>query len=141
MPSFGNLSKLRVKQGVTAEFTLYMLSPPSVLVVRPADETNKEYLTASLKNSRERARMAQRTGVTPGLIEANRNRDRVNYAAHVVTDWRSVTDDAGKDVPFTKDNCREFLEALPDWIFDEVREFCQAPSNFTETPDEEDLGN
>jgi 3-dehydroquinate synthase len=38
-------------------------------------------------------------------------------------------------------NCEEFLNALPDYIFDKVRVFCSEPDNFAESIDKDAVGN
>jgi hypothetical protein len=39
------------------------------------------------------------------------------YAAHVVVGWHGFKDDAGKDVPFTRENFLELMRLAPDmWV-------------------------
>lgn len=141
MAKFSKLRQMDLQETATATMTLYMLDGEPKLTMRPADEVNSKYMQAALKNAPERARVARRTGLTPGMIKANRDRDRENFAAHVIIGWEGVVDDDGKAVTFSPETCKEFLDALPDWIFDEVREFAQSPNNFVSLPDEEQLGN
>lgn len=132
MTQFGHLKKLEVQGGKTAEFKMHALDGTPVLTVRPAMESNKGYFNASLKASRSNMRSIRNGNVTAGLLDETRETDRDLYAKHVVVGWTNVVDQAGKPVQFTRDVAADFLAALPNWLFDELREFCGTPSNFIE---------
>ena len=40
---------------------------------------------------------------------------------------------------FSVGNATEFLTALPNYLFDELRDFCQNPKNFTSLDDDEEV--
>lgn len=64
-------------------------------------------------------------------LKESLDKDRDMYAGAVVRGWRYVSDDDGNEVPFSVDACREFLRALPDWVFRAIRVFCRDERNFT----------
>ena len=130
MANFNHLKALDVKDK-TAEMTIYQIEGNPVLVMRPATEANKPYFNAVLKRSRKSVRALQAGGVSAAIISENRAEDRELFPQHVVVGWRGVKDVDGNEVPFDKTACAEFLEALPDWLFDEVRTFAGVSSNYT----------
>ncbi len=111
------------------------------LMVKPATEGNKPFARAQLQRSNKRVRAAGARGVTLENLAANRDDDRELYPRFIITGWGNVFDVDQKEVPFSVKDCVDFLEELPDWIFDKVRLFCVEPGNFAETVDREDLGN
>lgn len=120
----------------TSEFVLPIAGRPS-LKMRPAGQSNAPYFNAMAKRnakSGQLRRLAQGQ-VDVDSIDQNRKEDRELYPVHVIVGWTNVNDSEGKPVQFTAVTCREFLQALPDWIFDEVRNFAAIPANFL--PDDE----
>lgn len=130
MSQFAHLKKMEVSGGQTAEFKMHALEGTPVLTVKPAMESNKPYFNASLKASRSNMRSIRNGNVTAGLLDETRETDRELYGKHVVVGWHNVQDGSGKPVAFSRDVAADFLEALPNWLFDELREFCGTPSNF-----------
>lgn len=132
MTQFAHLKQMEVKGGQTANFKMHALDGEPVLIVKPAMESNKPYFNASLKASRSNMRSIRNGNVTAGLLDETRAMDRDLYSKHVIVGWTNIQDSAGKDVPFDRSVVGDFLEALPNWLFDELREFCGTPSNFIE---------
>ena len=66
------------------------------------------------------------------MIASNRQEDKRLFSQYVVKGWSGVKECTGEVVPYSKENVSEFLEALPSWIFDELRVFCTTPGNFLE---------
>jgi len=130
MTQFAHLKKMEVKGGTTAEFNMHSLEGAPVLSVRPAMESNKPYFNASLKASRSNMRSIRNGNVTAGLLDETRETDRDLYGKFVVVGWENVQGGDGKNVNFNREIAADFLEALPNWLFDELREFCGTPSNF-----------
>ena len=133
MSKFAKLSSLEVDKDHTVPFTLYAIEGEPALIVRPALESNKGYFNASLRGARKNMRAVKGGNITAGLLDETRDADRALYAEHVVVGWNGITDDSGKAVPFSGDDCRDFLNQLPNWLFDELREFCGSPTNFLKT--------
>ena len=64
------------------------------------------------------------------MVRENRDQDRVLFAKYVVKGWKRIIDSEGNEVEFNEKNCFDFLTCLPDWIFDQVRNFAATPDNF-----------
>ena len=130
MNQFSHLKKLDVDVKTTAEMTLHAVDGAPVLILAPALESNKGYFNASLKSSRKHLRSVRNGNMTAALVEDTRDEDRRLYPIYVIKGWRNVQDMNRKDVPFSPEACAGFLDALPNWLFDEVREFAGMPANF-----------
>jgi hypothetical protein len=76
------------------------------------------------------ARKAKSGILSPKMLEEIRDRDRALFPKHVITGWENVRDVDGADVTFSLAACKEFIEALPPDMFDEVREFAGDLVNF-----------
>lgn len=132
MSTFGHLKKLEVVPGRTREFPLYDLEEEPVLTVGPATSANKGYNTEILKRGRKVAALINSGNIGEELATILRGDDRKLYPVHVIKGWKGVIETGGEEVPFTPENCADFLRALPDWIFDKVRAFASDPRNFIE---------
>lgn len=141
MTNFSHLKNLDVTNK-TAEYPIVQIAGEPTLILKPATEVNKPYFNSVLRRSR-RTMQAAKSGFSAKMINENREEDRSLYPKHVVEDWKDVVDNKGKSVKFTPQVCEEFLTALPDWIFDDIRAFCGESANFTGEPIdiEEKLGN
>jgi hypothetical protein len=128
---FSHLKKLDIKEQTT-EYTLYQIEGEPVLTMKPANEANKPYFNQVLKKSRRKLRRIQSGNLSTEFLEENRELDRQLFPKTVIIDWKGVKDSAGKTVPFTQEACAEFLQALPDWLFDEVRNHAAIHGNFVE---------
>jgi hypothetical protein len=70
------------------------------------------------------------------ILKENREEDRELYPLYIIKGWQGMLDgDTGEEVKFSKTEAAAFLEALPDWLFDDIRNFCGNPGSFTETMD------
>ncbi len=138
MVDFGQLKALEVTADKTVEYTLYQVEGTPTLILAPATESNIPLFNAALKRAGKAGNRVKISGKTLGTIREGRVQDRELYARHVVKGWHDVTDVNGDEVPFTRENCHDFLTALPDYIFDDVREYAREPANFVdELPDTE----
>jgi len=126
---FKHLEKLDVK-GKTADYTLYQIAGEPKLKLKPATEANKTYFNSVLKRSRRNVRAVQAGAINQSMLEDNRKEDRELYPKYVIVGWDGVKDSSGNSVEFSEENCSDFIAALPDWIFDEVRDFAGRSSNF-----------
>ena len=132
MPSFSYMRESAVSEETTVDYQLVHLRGRPVLVVAPGTAENRDLLNEELA---EPARPDVKK--TPHEIAESLRGARVNRAArfsrHVVKGWRGVVDDTGAEVPFSIDNCREFLTSLAteaSWIFDDLAAFVRDPSHF-----------
>lgn len=62
------------------------------------------------------------------------------YSESVVLDWEGVTDENGKELPFSKENVLKVFKDLPD-LFLDIDEQCRKISNFRQELLEEDAKN
>jgi hypothetical protein len=143
MADFSHLKALDVNAGMTAEYTLHQITvngKSPTLIVAPATDVNKPYFNALLKRSGKAARQVKAGKMTADLIDTNRDEDKELYPKHVVKGWRDMVDvETGGDLVFTPADCVSFLDALPNWIFDDCRTFCVEITNYTEPMDIEVL--
>lgn len=139
MADFSYLKTLDVVER-TAEFTLHQIAINGVsptLVLASATEANKPYFNALLKRAGKSARQVRAGAVSASLIEENREEDKALYPKHVIKGWTGVTDANGADVTFSSDDCIDFIAQLPNWLFDDIRNFAGNPANFTDLIDVE----
>ena len=138
MAKFSHLQGLQLAD--TKEFELHQISVNGVspvLVVKPSTESNKPFFNKVLQRMGKSARMLRSGKITPAMSAENRKDDRELFPKHVIVGWSNVLDTDGTIVPYSQEECANFLNALPDWIFDELRAFCNDPANFSETVDVE----
>ena len=128
---FEHLKEQEVK-GKTAELPMPALRGCPKLIVKPATESNKDYFNEVLRKSAKSLRRAAKgeLKVDVETLEKNRRDDRILFPKYVIVGWEGIKDSKGNEVPFTPENCAEFLQALPDWIFDDIGIFCRKNSNF-----------
>lgn len=146
--AFSHLSKLEVPASETQDYTMSQVTVNGVspvLQVLPATEANKPYFNELLKRGNRNQRQITAGKITTALIQDNREENRKLYAKHVVKGWTdgTVLGDDGKPVKFTPEACLEFIEALPDWLFDQVTSYCSDALNFVgdTSLDVEEVGN
>lgn len=133
-PDFSFLDEMEIDAAKTRDYTLHALVGAPVLVLKPATEANAPYTNAKLRRATRLNRITQNGRlVTASILDMTREEDRALFAEHVVVGWRGVKDKAGTDVPFTKQNCAEYLKHLPKHIFDEIRAYAGDAYNFTGT--------
>lgn len=128
--------KKRSLSDKTAWLEVPSIVPGAKLHLRPAAMDNSAYYNASLKLSARRA-----GGDMPRHIEEKdemnqaRMDDRALFPATVVVGWEGIVDDKGEPVAYSKEVCKDLLDALPDWLFDMVRAFAMNPDRFLQEGD------
>ncbi len=138
MADFGQLKALEVTADKTVEYTIHQVEGSPVLILASATESNIPLFNAALKRAGKAVNRAVASSKTLSTIKEGRAQDCELYAKFVVKGWRNVVDVNSDVVPFNKENCHDFLTALPDYIFDDVREYAREPANFVdELPDTE----
>ena len=137
-----DLSRMEIKD-VTAKFDLPRLSvhmTEPTLVVFTATNENSKYSAASLRMSGKRQRkIASNSSVSSVEAKRDRDEDRILYPRYVVVGWSGVYDKDGKPAKFDHDNCKAFIAALPNWLFDRLRIFCMKPEDFLSEDDFEEM--
>lgn len=112
------------------EITINGRSP--TLHLAPATEATPAYFNSLLKRSHRNQKTAQAGGVNTEMLDESRSEDMILYPKHIVKGWDDMIDAKGKDVKFSKESCRDFIDALPGWIFDNVRGDAGNPINFVD---------
>jgi hypothetical protein len=131
---FGHLAKLAVSRESMAWFTFRMIPGKPMFQVTCASESNHDFFDKVLRNYRTQAqtsRGVKTVGIDVEMLAQIRDQDRKLYPKHVIRGWQHVKDANGLEVPFSEEYVTEFVRQLPDWVFDELREFCTNEANFT----------
>lgn len=135
MSKFGHIKSANLTAEKTVEYTMHQITvngKSPTLIVKPATEINKGYFNALLKRSARLQRKVQAGRVDAATIAENRAEDRELYPQFIITGWRDVLDEHGNEVQFTQADCSDFLSAIDNWIFDDLRNFCGTPTNFAD---------
>lgn len=143
MSRFSHVAKLKIDPAMTSPYTIEEIVGRPVLHLLHAGRSNHGYFNARLRSAKAAAKKTKGKG--RAAIEAaaeeeayGLERDREMFPKYVVTGWERVVDDDGADVPFSVESCAEFIEALPDDIFEGARLHAMATSNYRETSDGDD---
>lgn len=137
MSKFKNLQKYTVE--ATAECELFDIMNEDgsypVLIVKPATSKNPEYYNQQMRMAVARKEDALRYNSTKIIdalmLENQRKDDRELFPRTVIVGWKNVIDADGTIVDFNIDDCIDFLDAIPDYIFDKIREFAKNEANFS----------
>ena len=129
MTKFSHLSKYEVQADRTIEYVIDDIEGEPILILSPATSENKPYYNKVLKKTAKNPMKAMKR-INIGMVRENRDQDRVLFAKYVVKGWKRIIDSEGNEVEFNEKNCFDFLTCLPDWIFDQVRNFAATPDNF-----------
>lgn len=131
-PDFKHLDALQVTAKNVVDFTFYNIVGRPKLLVSPAGQCNAGYIAKTLEGGKRALVKMRGDRISNEALNEGREQDRELYVDHVIKGWddSTVLDAAGQPVKFSKDNCRAFLSALPDDIFDELRIFCSTADNF-----------
>lgn len=138
MIDFG-LGNLEVNEGTTAEFEVPGIRTGGkrpTLIVRPASEINRPYFSSALRKASKNVKRVQTHGIEVEDVKAARDEDRRLFPMHVIVGWKDLCNANKVPVPFSKAACAQFVSQLPDWLFDELRNFCSDVSNFIQAGDE-----
>jgi hypothetical protein len=137
MSNFSHLKKLDIKEDQTAEYIISELDPPVKLTVRPASEANKKYFNAVIQLSKKRS--GKKSSISLKSIEDDRKDDLPLFAKYIIVGWEDCVDANGNEVGFSTEECEEFLNHLPAYLFNQLRVFCSDITNFY--PEEEDVSD
>lgn len=138
MTDFSHMKALDVSADKVREYTFHQITVNGrspVLTVAPATEANKPYFNALLKRAGKTSRALRVGAVNSGMIEENREEDKELYPRTIVKGWHDVLDADGAEVKFSREECAQFLSALPNWVFDDFRNYCGDPANFADLLD------
>ena len=135
MSKFAHLKKLDVA-GKTAWMTLDDLEGNPRICLRFAGQSNHGYYNAMLKRAGARSRKVLAGKVDVQMILDNQDDDRELFPVHVITGWDGILDDKGKEVKFSRKECADFCDQLPDWVFEKILNFAKSPERYLEDGDE-----
>ncbi len=155
MADFSNLKPLHISEETLAEYTFDDIPGEPSIWLAPATDANPNYQSERLRVSIERAEAAEKlprnrkrkVALTVDDIEADRELDRELLARCCAKKWGTAPQDAKGATPeFSEANCYDFFKALPNYMFDPLRNFVANPFNFvtrTGITEEQarDLGN
>ncbi len=130
MSKFNRLKSLHISKDATAKFPFEQIEGSPTLHVRPATDANKDFFNAILKADKSEARELAEGDITDERVEVVRAKDAAIFVEHIVDGWEGVLDDKGVAVPFTKEDCLDFLLAIPADMFNHLRMFCMNANNF-----------
>lgn len=125
-PEF-DFKPLQVNAQQTSNYTIYSIENTPTLTLAPANQVHKAYFNEVLRRNSQASRVKAQN---VALLEKNREEDRELYAKYILKGWKNVKDRSGNDVAFSQENALAFLQAIPDYIFDEIRIYAQATENF-----------
>jgi len=145
MSKYAHVKALSVSEGDTADFVFYEIEGHPSLTCLPATSINRSFFNAVLKRRKELARKLRgRKNEVPTEAEmaAVRKQDAELFVQYIVTGWSDVIDVDGNEVEFSQEECQEFLMAIPQDMFEDLRNFCLDISNFRQQdrmdPEEQD---
>ncbi len=147
MSDFSHLQALEVTEDDSPhEFELYEIDTAPVLYVRctqsyaPYENRIRARRSEIERKHRKAKKGKGRKRANDALLDLMRSPDREAYPGTIVYGWKTNKDANGIEVEYSEDTCRQFLNALPDWLFDRIRLYCMEPQNFVDTgePDEEE---
>ena len=138
MSKFEHLKKQDVAGDKTIEYVMNQLVGEPVLHVLPATESNKPFWNATLRALNKKKNYNKRN-VTAGMIEQNRKDDKDMYPLYVIKGWDNMLDGKGGTIPYTAEDCVDFVNSLPDYIFDALRDFVTDNTNFVDFLDVDEL--
>lgn len=133
MADFGNYAAQREDGLASRPYSFEELEGAPTILTRPATSANTRYNNARLKSLGKRTGSGRRKmRVSPATVEAARKEDADLLSKFCVTGWgeSAPVDSSGAAVPFSAENAREFFLAIPDWMFDDFRNWVSEPTNF-----------
>lgn len=145
MVDFSQLRKLDITGSTVVEYRFPDIPGEPSIMVAPATDANEVFLNERIRFNAERAakqaKMPPRKDVigtestnpqvTIDQIEASREADRVLLSRCCGKAWGTPPVDVNGDTPeFNEANCYDFFKALPNWLFDPLRQFVQNIYNF-----------
>lgn len=128
MPDFSHLRKHQVASGRTAPFVLRRLEGAPSLMMLPAFQTTPGYGEFAEREAKTDAEIA---AMTPEERAARNRGVTIRVLAECcIAGWKGIVDAVGAEVPWSKENAREFLEALPIDMVTEASVFAHNLDNF-----------
>lgn len=135
MSKFSHLKPLQVTVDDVVPYTfkgILVNGVNPVLYVKPAAECNKPYFNEVLKTQGRKVSDVVEGNIDVGILAENRNQDRELFPKYIVDRWdmKTIIDSDGNQVEFSYENCKDFLDSVPNDEFDKFRHFCATLKNF-----------
>jgi len=133
---FGHLAKYDLSDLPERTFVFYDIEGEPSLTVIPATSANRPFWNAVMAIATKRKRSAQQMRrlaagkVDDKFIEEQRQNTKMLIPRHCVVSWKGVKDSKGAEVPFSKENAALFLNAMPDWIYNDFNGFISNSRSF-----------
>lgn len=144
-PDFSHLDELVAPTDKTVEYELFEIRGAPLLSICCAQD-NEDYLNKirarrsqierQVREMQAKQKKSRRLRPTDIIRELMRPVDTECYPGTIIKNWdENLVEKNGTKVPYTDDNCVEFLKRLPNHIFDPLREFVSDPNNFLDLDD------
>lgn len=130
---FSHLNSLDVNNDNTTDVVLYELEGAPTIYLAPALEANKPYYNDVLRNSMQKAAaLRANKGITADMAKTNREEERERFKKHnIVAGWKGLLSADGKtEVKYSKEAAADFIDAIPDWLFDKLHMEASQPQSF-----------
>lgn len=138
MVDFSHLRALDQRADVDVPYKMEQIAGTPTIWFKPGTDANPSFMNETLRRANLRSRSNRRSKrLTKEVLSASREEDKEVLSKCCATRW-DVKDAKGKPVDFSEENCLEFFQALPDWLFDDVRTFVTDPGNFLDDAAGED---
>lgn len=132
MSKFKRFKNYEVDAKKVIEYPIYEIEGEPILLLSPATDVNKPYMNNLLRIGKTSIMQARSGSMSSKTLQQNREQDRYLYPRYVIKGWKKVFEDNGSECEFTPENCEDFLNALPDWVLDKIRNFAGNPANFVD---------
>jgi hypothetical protein len=136
---FSHLAKLHVTELSEAEYTFDEIWGEPSIRFHPMTDSNPAFLNERVRLAVARAEADQKETkkqrrekiLSSERLADDREQDIILMAKTCAVGWGTAPRDVeGNEVEFTPDNCLDYLRALPSYMIDPCRGFCQNPYNF-----------
>ncbi|PHS61181.1 MAG: hypothetical protein COB09_18510 [Thalassobium sp.] len=141
MSKFGNLKSLVVDTNSRFTMALPEIGAKTALILAPAQETNVPYFRTLKKQAKTNAKRNRTLHAAGNYgLDVMRGDDKAIYPGYVIVGWEHMPGENKEgvmgEVPFSIEDCEEFLSELPNWVFDKIRGIAAEPKTFVALPEE-----
>ena len=136
-----HIQNKHIKKDAIAKYTMHGVETGPdektlVLTVKPATADNRLYICDAVNNSPNKTQKKNRKIQEEDLIKIEKDENEL-FVKHIIQDWENLWDDDGKEIPYSKENCRELLNVtLPRDFVEDLKDFCSEIENFRSDSDD-----
>lgn len=138
MVDFSHLVEDVGEKKLTAVYTFEEIKGQPWIECKPATVANSKYYNALMRSMRRRG--FRGNTITAKEVEKARVNDTRLLSEHCAIRWGNITDKSNKSVPFSQENCRQFLDQIRGRVeeaFDAFRTWATDPASFRDGDDDE----